>query len=430
MEKKVEVLTTRTETNASTSSTKTEKKPRTPCCARCRYHEKEIPVKDHKRYCRYRSCTCRGCNLVALRQRVMAKQVKDKRARDQDKKKIKVAGEDDPASDLVEDGNTAPDLATRFEDNSDNNDNDDNVHTGSGDAIKIRTLRKVSSSRPHTGSPNHLLQGQFGASAEFLLFYTIKLMELFHCPREMLVYMYVIVKYANGNLEEALNRILQGSCDIRRMSFWNEFRSLPRYCCTGYTGPTETRTYEGQLPYLGGTPPTSGIDLEIRPHTLNSHIPASRVPVVPESLPEHPVSVVDSPEFLLLQTTRLMQFFEVPWHMLIYVYVIVKGANGDFEEANRRVLQGSYEIRTMPIWNDFSMLPSSRYCCTRYAGSTDAPTYEGQVPYIGGTPPTNAIDLGPHPHTLNSHIPATRVPLRPESLPEPSASIDRLPTSR
>ncbi|XP_078041035.1 transcription factor doublesex [Augochlora pura] len=83
----------------------------------------------------------------------------------------------------------------------------------------------------------------------------------------------------------------------------------------------------------------------------------------------------------------------------------------------------NYDIRTMRFWNEFGMLQPSRHCCTGFTDPTGAPTYEGHVPHIGVAPPPSAIDLGFLPHTLNSHIPATRVPsFRPDTPPEHSAT--------
>ncbi|XP_053986334.1 protein doublesex-like isoform X2 [Hylaeus volcanicus] len=165
---------------------------------------------------------------------------------------------------------------------------------------------------------------------------------------------------------------------------------------------------------LGGviSIPTSRKLPSLHPHTgTTTHLPQSQSG--------------DSVELLLEYSTKLLELFQYSWEMLPLMYVILKDTGANLEEAVRRIMEANNDIRTMHFWKALRMVQSSSRtynCCSAYPPSTGAPTYEGQVPCIGGAPPPGAVHLRPLQHPLNSHLPTTRVSSNPNSPPEHSTT--------
>ncbi|XP_015190632.1 PREDICTED: uncharacterized protein LOC107074092 [Polistes dominula] len=244
-------------------------------CTLCRNHGVVSSVKDHKRFCYFRTCQCKSCYNTRKKRKESAKNTADKRAAAQDKKYM------DNIRELVK--TTMPPQQINYippvsqppwsvEGNY--------VGDGINHLISTPTPRKVPVDRiipPLIDS----IQSEPSFNVEIILARSMTLLQQFQNPWDILTLIYVTVKYAGANVYEAVKRIYEAKKEIESLEIFNMVKNIwndkmsyfPEYIPK--TDITDAPTYEGEAPFIGDPTSQATEHFTLIPDLENTRIPTN-----------------------------------------------------------------------------------------------------------------------------------------------------------
>ncbi|KAG5671251.1 hypothetical protein PVAND_001460 [Polypedilum vanderplanki] len=144
-------------------------------CVRCRNHGLKIILRGHKQYCPYAACTCEKCKFTAEQQRQMRLQNAIRRAEAAERGGIMRRPLRNSIPSMIPVSQTQQQTPQQI----------------------VVTVQNATASTQQNGTTDKKLL--FDCSSELL--------KKFRYPWEMMPICYALAKYANGNIEEILQKI-------------------------------------------------------------------------------------------------------------------------------------------------------------------------------------------------------------------------------
>lgn len=214
----------------------------------------------------WKDCTCPLCELVITRRKVMKEQTALRRAMAQEKEKVMDVAEVKPLA-LTEPASIVN--LNRICNKS---------HRTNGEVPDFVSVSPSSQKRSS--------EAQFKENVELLLECSMKLLQLFQYSwyeyQHAIPLMYVILKMARADLNQARRLIMDANNEIRRLAFWDNFREFHAhnvYDASHYNGYVTLRdtvdsppTYLDQPPFIGTVPPIPTAHQRLLAHPPNPHI--------------------------------------------------------------------------------------------------------------------------------------------------------------